>query len=527
MVRPPGGGALTGLDGLAGTLGRDVLRPLHPLDDREVTAVVLVEADDGVEIPVGALVGAAGLAAGDPRLPDLLLRGGAAGAAAVVVKVRDAAESALAGAAELAAQAGVVLLAAPDDLPWLHLVGLVGTARQHANDTASTTALGDRFGLATAGAAAAGGATAVEDPDRRILAYSTLPGQDIDEARQLGILGRQVPYYPSNDFDYRRLYRSAGVVRLEPGGTTLGRLAVAVRSGSELLGSIWVVDAGDLSADAEAVLTDASRLAALHLLRARSREDVERRVRGDSLRSLLDERLSPGVAAERLGYPPDLLCQLLVVALPRGAAAVDELILERLHELVALRCAGLSTASVTTVAGASVWALLADPAEGVADTLVQGLLARSVSALGVQPRIAVGEPAQLLADAPAARRELDDILRLLERPGETRTVASRSSVHAALVLLRVHRQLVAQPTLVLAAVAAMVEFDRSQAGRYVETVLAYLDCFGDVAAASARVSIHANTFRYRLRRVRELFDLDLDDPDTRLVLWLQLKVALT
>jgi len=234
--------------------------------------------------------------------------------------------------------------------------------------------------------------------------------------------------------------------------------------------------------------------------------------------------LSPGVAGERLGYPPDLLCQLLVVALPRGATAVDELILERLHELVALRCAGLSTASVTTVSGASVWALLADPAEGVADTLVQGLLARSVSALGVQPRIAVGEPAQLLADAPAARRELDDILRLLERPGETRTVASRSSVHAALVLLRVHRQLVAQPT---SAVAAMVEFDRSQAGRYVETVLAYLDCFGDVAAASARVSIHANTFRYRLRRVRELFDLDLDDPDTRLVLWLQLKVALT
>ena len=36
--------------------------------------------------------------------------------------------------------------------------------------------------------------------------------------------------------------------------------------------------------------------------------------------------------------------------------------------------------------------------------------------------------------------------------------------------------------------------------------------------------MHPNTFRYRLRRLAELFDLDLDDADERIVLELQLRL---
>jgi len=41
-----------------------------------------------------------------------------------------------------------------------------------------------------------GGAAAIEDPYLRVLAYSTLPGQPIDEHRRQGILGLQVPLRP-------------------------------------------------------------------------------------------------------------------------------------------------------------------------------------------------------------------------------------------------------------------------------------------------------------------------------------------
>jgi DNA-binding PucR family transcriptional regulator len=44
-----------------------------------------------------------------------------------------------------------------------------------------------------------------------------------------------------------------------------------------------------------------------------------------------------------------------------------------------------------------------------------------------------------------------------------------------------------------------------------------------MAEAAARVNVHPNTFRYRLRRITELFDLDLSDPDERLVAELQLR----
>ena len=42
-------------------------------------------------------------------------------------------------------------------------------------------------------------------------------------------------------------------------------------------------------------------------------------------------------------------------------------------------------------------------------------------------------------------------------------------------------------------------------------------------AAAEAVQVHPNTFRYRMRRVRELFELDLEDPDVRLMVWLQLR----
>ncbi len=36
------------------------------------------------------------------------------------------------------------------------------------------------------------------------------------------------------------------------------------------------------------------------------------------------------------------------------------------------------------------------------------------------------------------------------------------------------------------------------------------------------MGLHVNTVRYRLSRVEPLFGLNLEDPETRLLLWLQL-----
>jgi DNA-binding PucR family transcriptional regulator len=69
-------------------------------------------------------------------------------------------------------------------------------------------------------------------------------------------------------------------------------------------------------------------------------------------------------------------------------------------------------------------------------------------------------------------------------------------------------------------------FDRLPTGdpHQIATLRAYLDRFGDVAAAAADVFVHPNTFRYRLRKLSERAELNLDDPDTRFALMLQLRL---
>jgi purine catabolism regulator len=59
----------------------------------------------------------------------------------------------------------------------------------------------------------------------------------------------------------------------------------------------------------------------------------------------------------------------------------------------------------------------------------------------------------------------------------------------------------------------------------IESLRAYLDSNGHWDAAAQRLGIHRHTLRYRMRRVAELLDRDLDDPGVRAELWLALEAA--
>ncbi|WP_338702833.1 helix-turn-helix domain-containing protein [Streptomyces sp. Q6] len=71
----------------------------------------------------------------------------------------------------------------------------------------------------------------------------------------------------------------------------------------------------------------------------------------------------------------------------------------------------------------------------------------------------------------------------------------------------------------------MVRADLAAGGELVRSLTAYLDAGGDVPRAAQLLVLHPNTLRYRLRRVRERFGVDLDDPDTRLVVTLAVRLA--
>ncbi len=61
-------------------------------------------------------------------------------------------------------------------------------------------------------------------------------------------------------------------------------------------------------------------------------------------------------------------------------------------------------------------------------------------------------------------------------------------------------------------------YDESHENNLVPLLQAYIECGGNIAQTSRRLFIHRNTCLYRLRRIREVGDIDLDDSRQRLIL---------
>ena len=59
-----------------------------------------------------------------------------------------------------------------------------------------------------------------------------------------------------------------------------------------------------------------------------------------------------------------------------------------------------------------------------------------------------------------------------------------------------------------------------------EAALAYVQHQGNASAMARMLGVHAQTARYRLRRLRELLGDSLDDPDARFELELALRARL-
>ena len=113
-----------------------------------------------------------------------------------------------------------MLLCTPDEMAWRHLDALVTAARTAVRPgrrrrAHSPTCPGDLFALANAIAGSLGGAVTLEEPSGRVMAYSNLPGHEIDEIRRLAILGRQTPDRPTNAEEYRAVMQARGTGGLQ------------------------------------------------------------------------------------------------------------------------------------------------------------------------------------------------------------------------------------------------------------------------------------------------------------------------
>jgi purine catabolism regulator len=70
----------------------------------------------------------------------------------------------------------------------------------------------------------------------------------------------------------------------------------------------------------------------------------------------------------------------------------------------------------------------------------------------------------------------------------------------------------------------LMDHDSRKQGDLVRTLNGFFGANGNLAKAAVDLDVHRNTLVYRLERISELTELDLNDPDNRLILHLALKI---
>ncbi len=494
---------------------------------------VIFDTADALQAEPGDVVLGVGVPATAAAAERLVADAGQAQAAAVVLR-HDGGDTTSLGAAAEAAMVALVLI--PATTGWSHLFTLLNTAidasRAAAWSSHTGLAVGDLVSLANAVAGTVGGAVTIEDRDTNVLAFSSL-GHPIDGLRQDTILGHRVPSSLRQALAdrgvFQRVYGSEDVVHVtdvaEPDVVVAPRMAIAVRAGGEVLGSIWAAQADRPFDEEDAqALRGAARIAALHMLHQRAHGDLERQRQSELIRALL-----AGVPPSRPG-----ISSLGLAGTPVTVLAVDpdllrtadaEVIMNRAASVVTLYAEVYRRHAAAVVVDGIIYVLLPTPAESDHSRLMafaDHVAQRARTATRTPVRVGVGSTVTELRDLHHSRDDADEVLRVLRLAGQ-HEAAHVDDVRGRVALLRLQDLAAHDPRLRVGKIQALIDHDHQRGTHYVATLGAYLDAFGDASVAAAELSIHRNTFRYRLERLLELFDLNLDDPDERLITHLQLR----
>ncbi|MCK0173084.1 PucR family transcriptional regulator [Mycolicibacterium sp. F2034L] len=426
-----------------------------------------------------------------------------------------------------AARLGVAVVAVDPHARWERAYRLVTQFLEHVRDDDDPHLPGgnDLFALAQSVADRTRGLVTIEDDGSHVLAYSS-PNDEADDLRRLSILGREGPpahlQWLADAGVFDALRSGSDVVRVpeRPELRLRPRLAVgihlaATRRPPRFGGTIWLQQGGEPLADgADEALRGGAVLAARILARMAATPSVHT-LRLRDLLGLTDTdtgATDTAAIARDLGLEIDSRAALIGF---RGGPG--------LTEVIALSATAFRADAQVVPADDRVYVLL--PKIGAPSTVtswVRGVVATMHRERGATVRAVIAAPLAGLDAAAATRLDIDRVFDSASRhPGAIGQVTSLSEARTTVLLDDIVAQVAGQPRLIDPRIPALREQDPILA----ETLAAYLDGFGDIAAVARRLHVHANTVRYRVRRLESILGDSLDDADDRLVLALSLRAT--
>jgi PucR C-terminal helix-turn-helix domain/GGDEF-like domain len=514
-------------------LGGMALDVIETPRGRDVCVDEVIVYDPAEELGANPGVLLLGVGVPDERhLIDLLDRLAVTRAAGLIVKSPGSLTPPVLAAIRRTGVAVMVLTAAAS---WFQIMVLLRSAMFQASamnlGEISGVPVGDLFSLANAIADLIDAPVTIEDRSSRVLAFSRRQ-EETDEGRVATILGQQVPdHYVRllEDLDvFGRLARQAEPVYVE--GIARGmlpRLAVAVRSGPELLGTIWAAVPERPPPDVVSAFVGAARLAGVHLLRQREEADLSRRFHSEQLAMVLRGGRGAAEAAQRLGMPQQPL--VVFAAEPTGKEGADfESAQRKLVDALGVDLAVVHSRTATARVGGIVYAVMPAPALwGDGATPGLSVARRFLGRIGSRDSvvIGVGGPAQTIGDLGRARREADRALQVLRRRRESHSAVHYDDVYLESLLIRLVDAAVEDGDGLRGPLRRVHRHDLKHGKDYIATLSCFLDVGGDFRLVAERLNLHPNTVRYRLRRIEEISGLRFADPMTHLSALIQLRAA--
>ena len=476
----------------------------------ELGSVVMPEVADGTAVTGDVL-----LAVGSTSVDEALRWAVAARAAVVLLRDADGDDTVFMGMVE-----GVAVMVVDPSVSWSELSAVVYGLVLEGRETESGRGPTDLFALADSLAQATGGAVTIEDPLSRVLAYSTMQ-LNADPARVATVMNRQAPEHLREHFEARGVFAHLAesdeplFVSPDDDNGVSGRMVVAVRSGRELMGSLWIACSKPLVEPERTALADGARTVALHLLRSRASADLERQVESELVLRLLNGSADAAASATRLGLPQG---PTRVIALQAFTGSDRDAGLLLAFER-ATTGFGWSRPGRSALAGNTVYTLLPGEDAMAARQWVAGVRAALPDRFTVFAGIS--KTAEV-TDLPAARHEADECLALHEIKPPTSEPPAYDESWDEILLQRLRTAARSGRTPDRGPVAELRRHDAVHSTDYVCTLQAWLEALGDPAEAGNRLGIHENTVRYRLRKMGEITDLQLRDAGKRLAMMIEL-----
>ncbi|MGV9366410.1 PucR family transcriptional regulator [Amycolatopsis sp. NPDC003731] len=292
------------------------------------------------------------------------------------------------------------------------------------------------------------------------------------------------------------------------------RLISLVRPRHEVLGVLALIDPGRTAGTDEVfALEYGSTVLALELSHQRSLAEVELRLRRDLVDDLITGTVDGSAYARADAIGHDLRRPHHVVVLRWSGELAEDMVAEATARAVTT----LGLASLVSRHSGAVVLLVAGPPDGAA------LHASLSESLGAEGAIGIGSrcdtPARLPKSYAEAVRALE-IRRGSHTPNGV-TTFDQLGIYRILDTGQNHADVV---EFVREWLGKLLDYDAQRNAELVATLAQYLECGGSYGDTAAALMIHRSTLRYRLGRIRDITELDLNDVDSRLNLHLATRV---